>query len=138
MSGAKLPKAWVKRLSTTELGKLDWLEGSWKRWIEPTRENRGMVFAMGMLERGEKADWHEHEEPEVFFVLEGRGQARWKINGEVSTARLEPGVAFYKVGGVPHRMLQTGRKPMRGLAFKIARVDAARGADASVRGESHG
>jgi quercetin dioxygenase-like cupin family protein len=118
-------KAWAKRLAASELSELDWVQGLWKRWIEPTEENRGMVFAMGMLLEGQTADWHQHVEPEVFFVLEGEGEARWKAGEKIHTAELKPGVAFYKVGGVPHLMRQSGKRPLRGVVFKIAPVGTA-------------
>ena len=118
-------KAWAKRLAASELNELDWVQGLWKRWIEPTKENRGMVFAMGMLLEGQTADWHQHVEQEVLFDLEGEGEARWKAGEKIPSAELKPGVAFYKVGGVPHLMRQSGKRPLRGVVFKIAPVGAA-------------
>ena len=111
--------AWVGDLPESELREIEWLGGWWKRWITPTEANRGMILGTGRLDPGQVADWHEHEEPEVFFVLEGEGEAHWQVAGQTLSAPLQPGVAFYKIGGIPHRMHPTGDRPLKGVVFKI-------------------
>ncbi len=114
---------WVKELAWHELldGKqaaVPGLQGRWRRWVSPDESNGNMVFGLGELAPGEVADWHEHPEAEVFFVLSGRGEASWRIDGEHYQASLHPGVAFYKIGGIPHRMVSVGDEPLRGVYFK--------------------
>jgi quercetin dioxygenase-like cupin family protein len=88
--------------------------------VAPAAGNAGMIFGMGQLQPGEVAGPHAHAEPEVFFVLEGRGEARWQEDGETRTAELRPGVAFYKVGGVRHQMANLGDGPLTGIYCKVA------------------
>ncbi len=113
---------WVKELIPGALMPIAELQGRWHRWVTPTRENRGMIFVMGQLQPGEVAGWHEHPEPEVFFVLEGYGEARWREGEREQRAALYPGVAFYKIGGVPHQMVNQGNVPLIGIAFKVAEI----------------
>jgi quercetin dioxygenase-like cupin family protein len=113
---------WVKHITQEGLSPIKGIRGRWRRWITPTGENRGMIVAVGRLEPGEAMGWHAHAEPEVFYVLEGNGQARWKEGAVEGNAELVPGVAFYKVGGVSHQMVNTGKTPLVGLAFKVADV----------------
>ncbi|MCI0478864.1 MAG: cupin domain-containing protein [Anaerolineales bacterium] len=113
---------WVKELTPDALAPVTGLQGRWHRWVTPTEENRGMIFAMGQLLPNEVAGWHVHPEPEVFFVLEGRGEARWREGEEEHHAELRPGVAFYKIGGVPHQMINLGSTPLIGIALKVADV----------------
>ena len=63
--------------------------------------------------------WHAHSEVEVFFVLKGTGVARWIDQNERKEAKLAPGVAFYKIGGIEHQMVNTGSETLRGVFFKI-------------------
>lgn len=115
-------RVWVKTLDRGELEKIEWLEGRWKRWLAPTKESGGMIFGMGELEPGQVAAWHEHPEPEIFFVLEGQGEALWKEEGQERRAELKSGCAFFKVGGVPHQMMNTGTSPLTGIFFKVGSV----------------
>lgn len=81
-----------------------------------------MIFAMGQLQPSEVFGWDEHPEPEIFFVLEGRGEARWRDGGAEHHAELRPGIAFYKVGGVPHQLINLGDTPLTGVGFKVSSV----------------
>ena len=112
--------AWVKTVSPQDLGPLAGLQGKWGRYLKPSTDSRGMIFGLGQLEKGEVAGWHDHPEPELFFVLEGRGEARWNEGGQEHRADLLPGVAFYKNGGIPHQMVNLGDTPLRGVFFKVA------------------
>jgi quercetin dioxygenase-like cupin family protein len=110
---------WAKLLTPESLAPLAGTPGRWKRWLGPTPANRGMIFGMGELAPGDVFGWDEHPEPEVFFVLEGTGEARWRDAGSEHRAELRPGVAFFKVGGIPHQMLNLGSGPLRGVFFKV-------------------
>mgnify|MGYP005844885131 CR=1 FL=1 len=110
---------WVRTLSQDELRPIPGLQGRWRRYVDATEANRGMIFGMGVLQPGEVAGWHEHEEPEVFFVLSGQGEARWRADGQDHRADLRPGVAFFKVGHIPHQMVNTGGEPLTGVFFKV-------------------
>lgn len=81
-----------------------------------------MIFGMGELQPGEVAGWHEHPEPELFYVLEGDVEVRWREQESERRAELKPGMAFFKVGGVPHQMVNSSNSPMRGLFFKVGKV----------------
>lgn len=116
-------KIWAKELRWNELfdanqAAVPGLQGHWRRWVSPSQANGNMVFGLGELAPGEVAEWHEHPEAEVFYVLAGRGAASWRIDGHEHQADLHPGVAFYKVGGIPHRMASVGDEPLRGVYFK--------------------
>ena len=110
---------WIRQVRPEELAPVAGLQGRWKRYLTAARENRAMVFGMGELQPGEVAGWHEHPEPEIFFVFEGRGEARWREAGQERRGELRPGVAFFKVGGIPHQMINTGDAPLRGVFFKV-------------------
>src|SRR5262245_54938732 len=112
--------AWVKTIDPRDLKPLAGLEGGCDRYLKPSPESRGMIFGLGELKKGEVAGWHEHPEPELFFVLEGRGEARWREGTTEHHAELKPGVAFYKHGNIPHQMLNLGDAPLRGVFFKVA------------------
>jgi quercetin dioxygenase-like cupin family protein len=111
--------AWVKAVVHEDLQPMTGIEGRWRRLVSPCAENRGLIFGMGELAPHQSMGWHQHPEPEIFFVLEGEGEARWTERGEESTAPLYPGTAFYKVGGVPHTMVNRGDVPLRGVVFKV-------------------
>jgi quercetin dioxygenase-like cupin family protein len=114
--------AWAKSITPETLAPVAGLQGRWKRWVAPARANRGMIFGMGELAPGEVAGWHEHPEPEIFLVLEGVGEAVWREAGVEHRAELRPGVAFLKVGNVPHQMRNLGAGPLRGVFFKVGEV----------------
>jgi len=111
---------WVKTVSIDELKPVAGLQGTWRRYVDAAQANGGMIFGMGALQPGEVAGWHEHPEPEVFFVLTGQGEARWREGDTEQCADLLPGVAFYKVGNIPHQMVNTGDSPLTGVYFKLA------------------
>ncbi len=111
---------WARQLSSDDLRAVTGLKGRWARYVTPSAENSGMVFGMGQLGPGEVAGPHAHPEPEIFFVLEGHGEAHWNEGGEEHIAELRPGVAFYKVGGIPHRMVNLGDGPLTGIFYKVS------------------
>jgi len=113
---------WVKEVTRDILRPFPGLQGLWGRLLAPSRENQGMIFGMGELQPGEDSGWHEHPEPELFFVLEGIGEAQWRQDGTEHCASLRPGVAFFKVGGIPHQMRNPGIVPFRGVVFKIGKA----------------
>ena len=110
---------WVKAITPDILRPVAGLQGRWGRYVTPSLENSGMVFGLGELQPGEVAGWHEHPDPEIFFVLEGSGEALWRQDGLEHRAPLRPGTAFFKVGGIPHQMRNLGSSPLRGVYFKI-------------------
>jgi quercetin dioxygenase-like cupin family protein len=111
---------WVKELDESVLHPIEGIQGEYHRFIQPTRENGGLIGALGRLLPGQETGYHKHPEPEVFFVLRGEGEARWR-QGEVEhVAELFPGVAFYKTGGIPHQMVNTGGEPLLGFVTKIS------------------
>ncbi len=111
---------WVRAVSEGDLQPVAGLQGLWKRYVSPEGANGGMIFGMGSLQPGEVAGWHEHPESEIFFVLSGQGEARWREDGQERRAELRPGVAFFKVGHIPHQMVNTGDAPLTGVFFKVA------------------
>ena len=111
---------WARQLSNIDLKPVAGLRGRWARYVTPSTDNSGMVFGMGQLDPGEVAGPHAHPEPEIFLVLEGYGEARWDQGGEEHVAELRPGVAFYKIGGIPHRMENLGSGPLTGVFFKVS------------------
>jgi quercetin dioxygenase-like cupin family protein len=113
-------QAWVRYWDRSELHPVPGIEGVWNRFIDASPENDGLVAGLGRLAPGETMGYHEHPESEVFFILEGEGQARWKLGEQEHVAELKPGVAFYKVGGVPHNMSNTGTIDLIGFVAKVA------------------
>ena len=111
---------WVKPISIDDLTPVTGLQGIWHRYVDAQPGNDGMIFGMGAMMPGEAAGWHIHPEPEIFFVLTGQGEARWRDGDEECHAELRPGVAFYKVGNVAHQMINTGDSPLTGVYFKLA------------------
>ena len=118
----KLAELWVKTLDPSELEHIEGLQGKWKRFLDASEQSQGMVFGMGELAVGETAGWHDHPEPELFFVLEGTALARWNVDGDIGEERLSPGKAFFKEGDVPHQMVNDGSTVFRGLFFKLGAV----------------
>lgn len=115
-------RVWVQQISASQLKPNPELQGRWRRWLAPSLESRAMIFGMGQLQPGEVAGWHVHPEPELFFVLEGEGEARWREGEEEKRQALRPGVAFFKVGGISHQMVNLGDTPLTGLFFKVGEV----------------
>jgi quercetin dioxygenase-like cupin family protein len=74
-------KVWVNEIKVDLLEPLEGFQGLWKRFVLPSPENLGMIFLMGKINPGEVAGWHAHPDPEIFFVLQGKGEARWKVEG---------------------------------------------------------
>lgn len=113
-------RIWAKAISESDLQTVAGLQGGWWRYVTPEAANGNMIFGMGMLQPGEVAGWHEHAEPEIFFVISGQGEARWREDDIEYSAELLPGVAFYKVGNIPHQMVNKGNTPLTGVYFKVA------------------
>ena len=113
-------KVWVRSLHEVTLSSQPGIKGNFGRLIQPSAENSGLVMGKGVLPPGCDMGWHAHSEPEVFFVLEGEGEASWDEGGQRNTAKLEPGSAFFKVGGINHRMANTGSRDLVGVFVKIA------------------
>ena len=111
---------WVRSLHEVTLSSQPGIKGSFGRLIQPSAENSGLVMGKGVLPPGCDMGWHAHPEPEVFLVLEGEGEASWDEGGQRHTANLEPGSAFFKVGGINHRMANTGSRDLIGVFVKIA------------------
>jgi mannose-6-phosphate isomerase-like protein (cupin superfamily) len=78
----------------------------------------GMIFGMSSLAPGEETV-HAHDEEELFYVLNGKGEAIWEVYGVTFRAELIPGVVFYKLSDIYHTMRNTGVEPLVGIAFKI-------------------
>jgi quercetin dioxygenase-like cupin family protein len=112
--------AWVQAIEDVELKEVPWLSSRWRRIVDLSQEGkRGLIFAVGRLEPGEVADWHEHPEDEVFFVFKGRGVVRWRIDDREFEAQVAPGSAFFKTGGIPHSMEVIGDEPLIGVGCKV-------------------
>ena len=77
-----------------------------------------MIFGMGSLAPGEETG-HAHDDEELFYVLKGKGEAIWEVDGETFRAELKPDVAFYKASASYHTMRNTGDEPLVEIAFKI-------------------
>lgn len=112
--------AWVQNIEDVELKSVSWLAGKWRRIVDRSQAGqRGLIFTVGRLEPGEVADWHEHPEDEVFFVFRGRGVVRWRIGEQEFEAPVEPGSAFFKMGGIPHQMVVVGDEALIGIGCKV-------------------
>ena len=110
---------WVKEIREDELAPVAMMpQGKWKRYVSLEPDGRGMIFGMGSLAPGEETG-HAHDEEELFYVLKGKGEAIWEVDGESFRAELIPGVAFYKTSNIYHTMRNTGDEPLVGIAFKI-------------------
>jgi quercetin dioxygenase-like cupin family protein len=69
-------------------------------------------FAMGMVTlepRGGQVPWHNHEQEEVYLLLEGRGEIC--IDGE--RAELSGGEAVFIPSGAFHQLTNVGDAPLR-------------------------
>lgn len=111
--------AWVKELRKDELGSVPLMSvGKWKRYISKEEGGHGLVYGLGMLLPGEEFA-HAHQEEEVFYVLEGQGEATWVIDGVTCSAKLKPGTAFYKTAHIYHTMKNTGSEPLVGIFCKV-------------------
>ncbi len=111
---------WIKAIDYKALAPLDGLEGKWMRFLAPSEHSGGMIFGMGELAPGERAGWHTHPEPELFYVLEGSGVVRWEDDEGIHEHPFSSGQAFFKRGDVPHQMENVGDSIFRGLFFKLA------------------
>ena len=112
-------QVWVRAWDESQLHPIDGIAGSWNRFVHPSPENGGLIAGLGRLEPGEAMGYHQHSDSEVFYVLRGRGEAHWRVADQEHTAELKPGVAFYKVGGIPHQMINTGDEPLVGFVAKV-------------------
>ena len=111
--------AWVKELHQEELTPVPSMpQGKWKRYISKQEGGHGLIYGMGMMAPGEEIS-HTHVEEEVFYVIQGHGEATWKINDVVYSAELKPGVAFYKTADIFHTMKNTGTEPLIGIYCKV-------------------
>jgi mannose-6-phosphate isomerase-like protein (cupin superfamily) len=111
--------AWIKPLDVADLAKSPLAPvGTWKRYVNGGAGSRGMVFGLGSFAPGEELT-HEHVEEEVFFVLEGEGEAAWTEDGVTHTAPLRKGVAFFKTTFVPHTIRCTGPGNLVGIYCKV-------------------
>lgn len=110
---------WVKEYKEEELSPAPGIAGRFKRYVDGSQTGERLIHGLGRLEPGEDMGWHSHPEEEAFFVISGRGTVRWKVNDEVHEAEVGPNCAFYKVGGVPHQMVNTGSEPLVGVVAKV-------------------
>ena len=92
--------------------------GKWKRYTAGGPGTRGMIFGLGSFGPGEELT-HEHIEEEVFFVIDGEGEAAWEEGGRKHTAPLRKGVAFYKTSHVPHTIRCTRPGRLLGVYCKV-------------------
>lgn len=113
------PIVWVKEYKEDELSPAPGIAGRFKRYVDGSQTGERLIHGLGRLEPGEDMGWHSHPEEEAFFVISGRGVVRWKVNDEVQEAEVGPNCAFYKVGGVPHQMVNTGSEPLVGVVAKV-------------------
>ena len=111
---------WVREFKEDELKPLQGIAGRWKRFVDPNETGQRLISGLGILEPGEDMGWHSHPEEEVFVVISGNGIVRWEQDGKVQEAEVSPGFAFYKVGNVPHQMVNTGSEKMIGVVSKVS------------------
>jgi quercetin dioxygenase-like cupin family protein len=112
-------EAWVKQYRQDELKPVPGIKGKFKRYANPSKPGQRLISGLGRLEPGEDMGWHSHPEEEAFTVISGKGLVRWKINDQIFEAEISPGFSFYKEGGVPHQMVNTGDEPMVGVVAKV-------------------
>ena len=110
---------WVKEYKEDELSSVPGIAGRFKRYVDGSQTGERLIHGLGRLEPGEDMGWHSHPEEEAFFVISGRGMVRWKVKDQVHEAEIGPNCAFYKVGGVPHQMVNTGSEPLVGVVAKV-------------------
>jgi quercetin dioxygenase-like cupin family protein len=113
-------EVWVKNIAELEMKAAPGIQGRFGRLIEPGAANGRMAVGKGVIPVGIDMGWHAHPEPEVFIVLLGQGEASWEKDGVIIHDKLLPGTAFYKDGGVRHRMANTGAVDLTGIFLKIA------------------
>lgn len=114
------PIVWVKQYTEGELSSVPGIAGRWKRYLDSRETGGRLISGLGRLEPGEDMGWHSHPEEEVFFVLAGHGTVRWEVDNQVHEAEVKPGCAFYKVGRIPHQMVNTGTEPLVGVFAKVS------------------
>jgi mannose-6-phosphate isomerase-like protein (cupin superfamily) len=111
--------AWVKELRSEELTEVAGVtSGKWKRYVSREEGGHGLIYGMGMLMPGEVLS-HAHREEEIFYVLQGHGEAAWKIDDAAFSAELNPGFAFYKTANIFHTIRNTGAEPLVGIFCKV-------------------
>ena len=111
---------WVKEYKDDELSPVAGIAGRFKRYVDSCDTGERLIHGLGRLEPGEDMGWHSHPEEEAFFVISGQGLVRWKENDEIHEAEVYPYCTFYKVGGVPHQMVNTGTEPLIGVVTKVS------------------
>ncbi|MBU05784.1 MAG: hypothetical protein CL877_07525 [Dehalococcoidales bacterium] len=114
------PIVWVKEYKANDLLPVPGIKGRFKRYVDGRETGAHLIHGLGMLAPGEDMGWHDHPEEEVFFVISGCGVVRWKVDNEICEAMIGPYSAFYKVGGVPHQMVNTGSEPLIGVVAKVS------------------
>jgi mannose-6-phosphate isomerase-like protein (cupin superfamily) len=111
---------WVKEYKDDELAPFPGIAGRFKRYVDSKDTGERLIHGLGRLEPGEDMGWHSHPEEEAFFVISGHGVMRWKVDDEIHEAEVGPNFVFYKVGGVPHQMVNTGTEPLIGVVSKVS------------------
>ena len=114
------PVVWVREYKDDELLPAPGIAGRFKRYVDSRNTGERLIHGLGRLEPGEDMGWHSHPEEEAFFVISGWGVVRWKVNNEIHEAEVGPRYTFYKVGGVPHQMVNTGSEPLIGVVAKVS------------------
>lgn len=115
-----MSEVWVRSFDPAELRPLPGLQGTWKRFLDDSEDSGGLIVGMGQLAAGEVAGWHEHPEPEMFFILEGRAMARWRDESGEHEQEFGPGQAFFKSANIPHQMVNLTDGIFRGVFIKLA------------------
>jgi len=113
------PTVWVKHYDQDQLAPVDGIAGWWKRYIDAHEIGERLISGMGRLDPGENMGWHSHPEEELFFVIAGHGVVRWEVNSIIQEAEIGPLSGLYKVGNVPHQMVNTGSEPLIGIFAKV-------------------
>ena len=113
------PTVWVKHYDQDRLSPVDGIAGRWKRYVDAHEIGERLISGMGRLDPGEDMGWHSHPEEELFFVIAGHGVVRWEVDSIIQEAEIGPLSGFYKVGNVPHQMVNTGSEPLIGIFAKV-------------------